>query len=796
MKKFVTILMACLLLLSCFSIFTFADESYSYGIEDFKPNYKEYDPIPLLIVVISFDANGNGIDDYKRGGNVKDSSSDCYGEQWAYSKESYWENEVFGTEGKTLNNYYKYNSFGKFYFTPCKESYGTEDNGVVYVTINYKHPHASSGSMYSQYGQERHLALQAASEYVDFASYDKDKDGNIDYTELSISFIIAGFNAKFTTSGTKDQYFGMNNFEVSTSTWYCVVDDVKLLNSSTGGRFTYNGEYMAENQPIAFGTIAHELGHVLGANDLYTYSGYTWCGGPGEAALQGGGSYLGYYGELQGKSPAAIDPYYLINFGFANYEIANDGEYTLYSKESKLGDYNILRVNTTNPFEYYLIENRYYTGTDTYDAIDTNAKGIMIWHVDDLIMKSYSLPNCYKSSSPHAPGLTPLYPNGGIGGSIYNAWDKDDGIFDSKNYKFFNANSCYTLMSEEEAKEAGFNFTLEVLTKNGTETKVKISGTIDIAPEFKISCANDLTNEVFLKGNIIRLNNSTLTQLKCEISKKNDFSNSQILYAKPNSLGYFEFDFKELDEKSTYYYRVTAESSNGNTVINGKAYTVSPPNQNKEYYTAFMYRFLSDANRPYELKVKIGEKIKYSFPMTKPGYVLGGWYYDQEYTKPYDMNSIKEDNQNIYLYARWIKEEESISIEIKDVEYSNVYFAISLGEKFDEPDYIVPQGKVFAGWYLDPTFENEFSFDTPIDEAGNITVYAKWNDEVQTEETTKIIETTQEPIIETTQNETTNIVQPTNQQIPPVLLFTIIIASVIFALIILLVIVKRIKGKK
>ena len=792
MKKIVTFCLALIMCINIFSLCCFAEDDYTYDENDYTPGYS-VEPIPLLVVVISFDANGNGEDDHLKGRDCKDRSLDCYGEQWAYSKEAYWENEIFGDKGKTLNNYYRYNSHDAFYFLPASETYGKENNGIVYVTVTGQHPHAREGTPYSVYGNERHFALAAASEFVDFPSFDKNGDGNIDYTELSISFIIAGYNVKFTGELT-DQYFGMNNFEVSTSGWYAEIDGVKLINSTSGGRFTYNGEFAGTGKPIAFGTIAHELGHVLGASDLYTYSGYTWCGGPGEAALQGGGSANKYDGEEAGKSPAAIDPYYLIYYGFEDYTVVNDGEYTLYSKESKLGDYNILRINTTSPYEYYLIENRYYSGSDTYDAIDNNAKAIMIWHVDELIMSSYSLPNCYKSTSPHAPGLTPLYPNGGIGGANYNAWDKDDGVFDSSNYKFFHVNAPYTIMSVEEAEEAGFSFKLEVTSKKSTEMKVRITGTIKTPAEYKMSCSNDKLDEIILRGSLIRLNNSTIQNIKCEISKSNNFSNIiDTLYAKPDSNGEFIFNFKNLDQNGTYYCKTTMKTANGDRVITSRVYTVSPPNQNKDYYIAYMYKNLSDGgNRPFEIKVKLGDKITYSFPMKKTGYVLAGWYTEATFENLYDLNTVRDSNENIYLYAKWIEEDKAIVVNFHNETVTTSYYEI--GERIQEPVVEEIEGKIFKGWYTDPEFINRFSFDEQIDELKTIDLYAKFEDEKQTE--TTIEETT----IVTENIETTKIEETTNGEkddskkpLHPTVLFTIISVSVILVLMILLVVVKKVK---
>ena len=801
MKKMTSFALALMIILSLFTVLCHAETGYEYTEDDYQPDYRVYDNIPLLVVVVSFDANGNGIDDFKAGKNCMDSSLDCFGEQWAYSKESYWENEIFGETGKTLVNYFKYNSNDTFTFVPAEETYGTENNGIVYATVNVMHPHAREGTVYSVYGNERHFALAAASEYVDFASFDKNEDGNIDFTELSISFIIAGYNVKFTAAGTKNQYFGLNNFEVSTSGWYAQVDGVKLLNGNSGGRFTYNGEFAGENQPIAFGTIAHELGHVLGAPDLYTYSGYTWCGGPGDCALQGGGSYLSYYGEEQGKSPSAIDPYHMIQFGFRDYEVVNDGEYVLYSKESKLGEYNILRVNTTSPFEYYLIENRFYNGTDTYDAIDGNAKGIMIWHVDELIMRSYTLPNCYKNTAKHAPGLTPLYPNLETGGSNYNAWDMSDGVFDSSRYKFMIVDSPYTTMTVEEANEAGFGFTLEVVSKTATETKVKISGTIETAAEYRLSCANDQLDSILINGYITQMNKSVITNIKCEISKNSNFSEiNETIFTEPDTFGQFAFDFRNLDQKSTYYYRVTVYTSHGDRVTKGRAYTVSPPNQNKDSYTAFMYKYLTDANRPFEVKVKIGEKLKYSFPMNKIGYVLAGWYTDSDFTNLYDLNTIRESNENLYLYAKWIEADKATEVNFINGEKTTYYYEV--GERIVEPIIEAREGYVFEGWYTDEALTEKYNFDDQIDTIGVINLYAKFTAEEPVEtkepEVTEAPETTESSSETVTEKapETTDDKQTGNKPLHPTLLFTIIIVSVIAVLLVLLIVAKKIKNNK
>jgi len=140
-----------------------------------------YDPIPMLCIKVSFDANGNGINDYDDSDSTKlyaDATSPYYGEQWSYSTDAYWAGMLFSDTGKTLKNSYKKVSGGSFYFYAAEEKSGTVNDGVVSVVINSKHTYAKSGSKLGDNG-ERLLALQASDQYIDFSKFDKNSDGNI-----------------------------------------------------------------------------------------------------------------------------------------------------------------------------------------------------------------------------------------------------------------------------------------------------------------------------------------------------------------------------------------------------------------------------------------------------------------------------------------------------------------------------------------------------------------------------------------------------------------------------------------
>lgn len=744
LKKALSVIVAvAFVLCAAFMTVSAADAMAEYNYTEIKSGYEGYKPIPLLVLVINFDADGDGKDAYEEGKNTTVKTSDAYKEQWAHSEESYWANSLFGDEGNTMKNYFKKMSKDNFWWEPVEETYGEENNGVVYVTLEMQHPGAISGQPAS-IGAARIPALQAAAEYVDFAKYDTDGNGGLSWEELTVVYICGGRSTKIDYSPTGYNIWGMHSFQSPGTDWYAPINGVRVMARQDEAKYCVVGEMSYDGKPIGFGTIAHELGHVLGANDLYTRgTNAVWCGGPGDIALQGGGSALGKLkGVRDGEAPAAIDPYYLLQYGFEKAEVAQDGTYTLYSRESDKGEYNIIKISTANPKEYYLIENRYTKDASSYDAIPGAAKGIQIWHVDESIMNSFTVPNCYTNGSPHAPGLTPLYPNGDTGGKNYDTWSSKEGknLFDSHGFKFVGSDTWYTLLTEEQA--AQFNLKIEMLSEVGNEMRIKVTGTVAVPVDFKFSY-DTTVNSASISGKITDLNAGTLNMITAVISKKSDYSSPvETLYAKPEENGSFSFDFSGLDSKSTYYTKITAKGSNGESVRELKLYTKAPPKVRTDDYSVYLYKGMTAANRPYEVTVKCGETLKYSFPMEKSLEKFGGWYYDIDCTSPYNMATTKDDCEPVYLYARWIANDNAVMLKIVNAKAKYEVFAIKTGESFTQPVLEDNNGKAFIGWYTDPQFTTEFVFDEPIYDAGTVTVYARWEGDEPATTTTTVTETT------------------------------------------------------
>ena len=96
-KKTTSIILAAVIIALCipFSIFA-ADTKSTTGSTFFGSHGVK--PVPLLVIVVS------------------------YSNQATRSEESYWENSLFGDNGNTMKNYFKFMSGGKFWFTPAEET--------------------------------------------------------------------------------------------------------------------------------------------------------------------------------------------------------------------------------------------------------------------------------------------------------------------------------------------------------------------------------------------------------------------------------------------------------------------------------------------------------------------------------------------------------------------------------------------------------------------------------------------------------------------------------------------------
>lgn len=283
------------------------------------------------------------------------------------NSEDAWKNKFFGTSGNTVNNYYKAQSNSKFYFTPAEESYGTVNNGVVKVKLNYSHPNTASNITYDNMKIVED-ALSLADNYVDFSKYDVNGDGNISSDEVIVVTIIAGYERSVSS--------------MSPSVWghqYSLFGQVALDGKRIMSNYAQFGE-MHDNHIATIGIMCHELGHTLGLPDLYDYDRSS--GGVGFNSLMDVGSWGGY---PAGETPVDLDAWSKVFLKFVNpVTVTLSGTFTL---NSEIGKYNVIKIPTKDPKQYFLLENREFNGFDKSLQLMYERGGIAIWHVDESVME-------------------------------------------------------------------------------------------------------------------------------------------------------------------------------------------------------------------------------------------------------------------------------------------------------------------------------------------------------------------------------------------------------------------------
>ncbi len=632
--------------------------------------------IPLIVILANFDADGDGENDWDENEPdklYKDQTQPYYGEQWAGSELMDHYDLYFG-DGLSLTNYYEELTMGAFKFVPIEFDVVPEGspvtNGMIEVVVH--HPHPSSGAGGSAKAQSAIKAVfEATDPYIDYTKYDINGNGRIDDTEMGVVILNPGQDA---SNGT-NAMGGRQKFQVHGTSQglpaYC--DELYFSKVSNFG------EYGAAGGIMKIGTPAHELAHNLGAEDLYDtnrngHGGATVSGWPRayDFSLECNGNHRG-----SGAYPTYLDPYHRVYLGWAEEVVVEDGVYTI---SSTLTDkYTVLRVNTPDPGEYYLIEIRLKEGFEKRLTDGDSLGGIMVWHIDEDLNKRYFTEGSASTSTAvggerHDPAIVPLFRVGyDVAGQYMNTTSPDDpfyyytpddpstAVFESgKFHSVTNGTQSLNSYPENWEGKENYNLRVEVLSEPGQEMTVKItSGRKDFAPIVSATYSAKTHNTLTIQGRIEAMNNANITDCAIMIATDENFTQNVMAKSAVLDNGTFEATFEGLTPETYYYYKVYLDSDNGYAEASSSTPTSSAPKE-KTYTEVSLY---TDADaRAYTVKANFGGKLEIpsgwlnSTLKKKPGYELEGWYYDAEFTQPYDMNTVIEKGTEPFsLYAKWVE---------------------------------------------------------------------------------------------------------------------------------------------
>ncbi len=636
----------------------------------------ETEKIPLLIILVNFDPNGNGVDDFDENNPNAIKST---GEQWAGTELSEHYDLYFG-DGYSLTNYYLEMTMGAFCFAPIKLDKVPEGGvaeGCLEVTVNIPHPGATGAPGLLDAQATIKKIVDATDEYIDYKKLDVNNNGKLDETEFACVILNSGVDVSTGTSKLARFPFQVHG---TSQTLPGKRDGVTFSKVTNIGEYEFrNG---TNNPPVVtqIGTPAHELAHNLGAEDLYDTkrNGHTGSGVAGwprayNFSLECNGNHLS-----GGSRPAYLDPYHRIYLGWAEYKTVGDGVYTISSTTTN--DYVILRVNTPDPDEYYLVEVRLKKGFEEKLTSGSSAGGIMVWHIDDALNRRYFEEGSASTSTTlngkhHDPAIVPLFRMGyDMEGRYmtntspsdpfyyYDTNDLSKAVFESGNFRSVTkgVQSFNSYPSGWQGNE-NYNLRIEVLSAPGEEMTVKISGSQDgrkdFAPKVSADYVSKTHNTLTLVGTVEAFNESNITESAILISTNESFTeNVERKDVEVDENGKFTATFENLAPQTKYYYMVYVNSNHGAAMAKKDVSTNTPPKE-QNFIKISLYRGIQEPDSAYDVRVNFGSKLVVnSAIMNKPGYTFEGWYYDAAFTKPYDMNTVIENGTAPFsLYAKWTK---------------------------------------------------------------------------------------------------------------------------------------------
>ena len=648
--------------------------------------------VPLLVLIVSFDANGNGKNDYSADESNKlfaDPDSALFGEQWAKTKPEDYYDSFFGKESSLADYFYEL-SCGKIKYVPAKidtkaEGWSAND-GIIPITVNSQHPSAykiTSPATYKMYCAKMvDKAVDIANQYVDFSKFDENKDGEISAGELRIVVINAGCDETASAGETLSDELHFTSKQALYKRDF-EYDNVKIRSGSDYNMVAF-AEYSTPGKIMTVGQLVHGFAQTLGAADI---------GNNGEDEDGKSDPVEGWplayklsllcdgYKLDNGKTPSYADPYARIKMGFTYQTLVKeDGEYTLYSTKS--GKYNVLCIPTPDSDEYFLVELRRNEGYDKFASTGTSGGGVMVWHIDEGINKTrysdgYSCTSIAVGGEKHDPGIVPLVRTGWnkTGDSLtkvsaddlyyYISSDASTSVFDSS--KFSGAASGSVSLNSYPAsweKNKGYNVHIEVLSESEDSVKIKIvRNNIDLLPRLTASCTSLNRTTLTVTANIYKEFGENIESCGVILSKNENPTeeNGKKITGVPDANRNFYVSFDSLDEGEKYYYKAYVTTPTGTSCSDvGEVRT----KYSRDYYFCYMYRNISEGESPVEIKCSPDKPISYDFAMVKPGYRFVGWFTDAELKNQYDMNTIRSDvRTDLILFAKWEKETETTTTE-------------------------------------------------------------------------------------------------------------------------------------
>ncbi len=439
---------------------------------------------------------------------------------------------AFGSSN-SVADYYNNVSYGAVTIKPATESSGTANDGFIgWLRLSGKHPYYSD-SIWALFYLLRDAVI-AADPYIDYSSYDTDGNGIIEPTELSIVVIVAGYeqsSSGLDVPSVWGEYLGGFPSDGDNVTIY----DYVVVGEK-------HGDHLA-----TIGTMCHEVGHLMfWLPDLYGE------GGLGYFDLMANGNWGAKDGEYAGSSPTQLSAWSKEYLGWGTINVVSSNQTVSFPK-SDGNKSSIFRMNTSEPDQYFLIENREFSGYDIGFQNQTDISGhggLVIYHVDNSVKWNEEYNNRRVDVEEANGRDTALYPA------------------ETNMFFFLGNNSSFTDTTTPNSK-----------LKNGDSTYISIT---NISPYGNTMTSSILRPPIAVTGLVTNLTSNSATlngtvnsygqrvTVWCEYGTEsklyNNKTSTQTISDSLDTAVSFYID--NLSDKTTYYYRIVAQA--GSEKICGK----------------------------------------------------------------------------------------------------------------------------------------------------------------------------------------------------------------------------------
>ena len=279
--------------------------------------------------------------------------------------------------------------------------------GPVKLAHNMKYYGGNDDNGYDLHPEEMIVeACRGVDSKVDFSKYDWDGDGEVD----QVYVIYAGYGEADTG---KDNTIWPHEYQLSGASMALTLDGVKV------DTYACSSELNGAGEVGGIGTMCHEFSHCMGIPDMYD-TGYSGNFGMGPFDLMDYGAY-----NEDGYKPCGYTAYERMISGWLDpVEVRKGAELSVTGMKALTeGGEAYKLINSGNEDEYFLVENRQFSGWD--ESLPQG--GVLITHVDfDQTVWDYNMVN----TTGYDPDLN--FTNSHQRMTIFHADNDDDSKYYSK----------------------------------------------------------------------------------------------------------------------------------------------------------------------------------------------------------------------------------------------------------------------------------------------------------------------------------------------------------------------------